>query len=123
MEEKISITLRKEGRIVERREVVRGDELRVEAFTITIDESAASGAPLPTAEIAEVWGDSLLDVVRVRAPRVRIGGESGCVFFAPREALPDDSFPLVASERGEVCVQVLERFGLTVDGVPLVALI
>src|SRR5688572_5978977 len=92
-------------------------EAKAMGITIKIDTERAA-----LVEVARLWGDSLLDVARVRASRVLVGESADCAFSAPRDSLPGGAFPLVVCENGVACVQVLERFGTSIDGVPLASL-
>ena len=68
-------------------------------------------------EVAQIWGDSIVQMTHFMRPnRVTIGESHDCNFFAPAEYLGDQkTFPIVANIGKDYFLQFTDSFSGTVD--------
>lgn len=109
------------------RELNADEEKSVERFVATFDsyfneqpeegEDKLKGAERrKVIEVAQIWGDSIVQMTHFMRPdRVTIGESAHCNFFAPGEYLPGDQFPIVRNAGRDYYLQFTELMGGQVE--------
>ncbi len=104
------------------RELSAMEEKSVERFQATFDsyfneqpeagdEKLSGRERRKVIEVAQIWGDSIIQMTHFMRPdRITIGESEDCSFFAPTEYLPGDHFPLVVNQGKDYYLQFTELF-------------
>ncbi len=104
------------------RELHEEEEKSVERFAATFEsyfneqpeegEDKLKGADRrKVIEVAQIWGDSIIQMTHFMRPeKVTLGESELCNFFAPVEVLPGDEFPIVRNIEKDYFLQFTELF-------------
>lgn len=104
------------------RTLSEAEEKSVERFHTTFDSyfnedpepedpNARGAERRKVIEVAQIWGDSIVQMTHFMRPeKITIGESKECNFFSPVEALPGDNFPLVNNQGRRYYLQFTDTF-------------